>query len=109
MPGANADQLVGGHAGANPAAADQHASFSAAIENGATDGFGKIWIVGRILVERADVQNFMTQGAQKVPHGIFQLETRVIGTNDDFHSASPAQQLFCGRNHLFRPEPKFLQ
>ena len=34
---ANADQFVGGNADANATAANQHASFSAAIENGATD------------------------------------------------------------------------
>ena len=107
--GANADQFIGGHAGANAAAANQHAAFGAAVQNSAADGFGKIRIVRRILVECADVQNFVSQGAQKVPHGIFQLETCVIGTNDDFHGASPAQQLFCGRNDLFRPKPKFLQ
>jgi hypothetical protein len=59
--GADAADFVGGDAGADSAAADEHAAFGAAVEDGLADGFSVIGIVGRIFVVGSDVKNFVAE------------------------------------------------
>ena len=94
-------QLVGGHARAHAAAADQHAALGFAIQHRAADGFGEVRIVGRIFVEGADVENFLAERAQQISHGDFQLKARVVRTDDNFHRRSLSQDFFYGRDNGF--------
>ena len=52
---ANARKLIGGDAGTDAAPADEHTALGFSVQDGAADGLREIRIVGRILVESADV------------------------------------------------------
>jgi len=57
--GADAGKLIGGDTGADATPADEHTALGFSVQDSPADGFGEIRIVGRILVESANVQNFV--------------------------------------------------
>ncbi len=57
-------QLICRHARPDPAAADEHAALGLAVQHCPAHGFGKVWIVGWVFIERADIQHIVSQRAQ---------------------------------------------
>src|SRR5208282_648659 len=82
----NTRELVGGNAGTDAAAADEHTPFGFAVEDSAAHGFSEIGIVGGIFVESADVEHVVAHRAQHVAHGVFELKAGVVGTNHNLHA-----------------------
>src|SRR5450755_201042 len=85
--GANAADFIGGDAHTHAAAADQHATLGFVVSYGVADEFSEVWIVGRVFVESADVQNVMAECTHHIAHFAFEGKASVVGTDDDFHLA----------------------
>src|SRR5258708_4243703 len=91
--GTDTRQFVGGDAGADATAADEHAALGFFVEDRAADRLGEIGIVRGVFVEGADVEHFVTQRAQQIAHGYFQLKSRVVRANHNFHGRFPRASL----------------
>jgi hypothetical protein len=64
---ANPRDLVDGDRRADAAAADQYAAFGLGVDDGFTDGFGKIWVIVRgIKVEGADIEDVVAKVAEEI-------------------------------------------
>ncbi len=72
----------GGHASADTAPADEHATPGLAVEDSAAERFGEVGIiVGGIFPKSADVMHVVTRQTQQVAHGVLELKAGVVGTN----------------------------
>src|SRR5216684_5460648 len=105
--GTDTGQFVGGDAGADATAADEHAALGLVVEDRAADRFREIGIVRRVLVEGADVEHFVAQRAQQIARGYFQLKSRVVRANHDFHGRFPRASLAVAIT-LSARKPNFL-
>jgi len=54
-PGPDSGQFVGCHAGSHAAAANQDAALGFVIQHRTAHGLGKVRIIGRCFIERADI------------------------------------------------------
>src|SRR5579885_2514562 len=71
--GADALHLIGGHARAHTAAADQHAALGASVQDGLAHRFGKVGIVvGGVELERAHIHRLMAFFANLLQNKRFQ-------------------------------------
>lgn len=84
--GANAAHLVGGHAGSDAAAADEHASFGLTVKHGAADFFGVVGIVHGSDGVGADVEDLVALLFQGLDNGLFQIVPCMITTDGNEHA-----------------------
>src|SRR5947209_1133230 len=82
---ANPDELVRRNTWSHATPAYNNDTLGPTIQHRAAYGFREIRIVRWVFVERSNVQHRVPQPAQHVTHGVFQLETRVVRPNHDFH------------------------
>src|SRR5689334_7675617 len=82
---ANPRQFICSNAGADAAAANENSSFGPAIQHRPSDCLGKVWIIGRVFVESADIQYLVPERAEQIAHRYLQLKPGVVRTNDNLH------------------------
>jgi len=85
--GANAGNFVGGDADSDAGAADEDAAGRGAGYDRLAYFLGKIGVIVEWLVRvRPDIDQFVAGSGEMVAHLIFEGETGVIASNDEFHS-----------------------
>ncbi|GBC78425.1 hypothetical protein HRbin08_01920 [bacterium HR08] len=89
QPRANPRHLIGGDRGADAAPADEDAALGSPLQEGVRDGFGVVGIVHRIRALGPQVFHIMPELAQMGDEHLLQLETGMIGSDDDAHVRPP--------------------
>ena len=75
---ANAWHFVRSDTSTYTAPTDEDAALCFTLQNSQADFFREIGIVGRILVEGADIEHFVTERAKEITHRYFQLESGMV-------------------------------
>src|SRR5580700_1448319 len=117
--GADAGHFVGGNANADAAAADEDAAFGASQLESAADSLGEISIVGGLGVERAKIDDVVTEPLQIATDFLLEGITCVICSDGELHSyfSASAGSDFRARSTsalarattLSTPKPRFLR
>jgi hypothetical protein len=93
QPGADAGHLVGGHRGADAAAAQQDAAFGVVPLQRGAHRLGEVRVVDRLVAVRPDVQHLALLREQERLGRLLQLEAGVIATDRDAHRPPQSGQV----------------